>query len=144
MDFGLFEGRSAAEMEADNAYRNWVDGGCLAPCPNGESREAFSARVREAFKNIILSHIALYDFPAIFVVHGGTIMAVLEAYARPAMSFYEGHAENGKGFLCRLSLPGKDGLPFQLTDIKKTDTFCAPPNTPGNFFESSVDKREIS
>ena len=58
----------------------------------------------------------------VFVVHGGTIMAVLEKYARPAMTFYEGHVGNCQGFLCTLSSPaaGED-LPFVLREITKID-----------------------
>lgn len=125
MDFGDFEGKSAYEMASDPDYRSWVEGGCLGTCPGGESRETFSGRVRKAFEAAILSPMAdrtrEQGDMAVFVVHGGTIMAVLETFARPAMSYYEGHAENGKGFLCRLDLSEKENLPFVLTDITKTD-----------------------
>lgn len=58
----------------------------------------------------------------VFVVHGGTIMAVLEKFARPTMTFYEGHVGNCQGFLCTLSSPAEeDGLPFFLTEITKID-----------------------
>ena len=42
MDFGDFEDRSFEDMKDDPAYRAWVEGGCLAPCPNGESVLEFS------------------------------------------------------------------------------------------------------
>ena len=38
MDFGRFEGRNYREMAEDREYRSWVEGGCTAPCPGGESR----------------------------------------------------------------------------------------------------------
>lgn len=124
-DFGRFEQRSAREMENDPEYRSWVEGACLGACPGGESRDAFTKRVREAFTHTLLSHRALTGEkdgePAVFVVHGGTIMAILEAFARPAMSFYEGHVENGRGFLCRPDFSPGMGLPFLLTDVAKTD-----------------------
>lgn len=142
MDFGDFEGKSASEMANDPEYRKWVDGGCLGTCPGGESKDIFTKRVRKTFESIILSRMAttasekgrdadIYEIDsgtAVFVVHGGTIMAILEAYARPAMSFYEGHTGNAKGFLCRLSspekAPGKEKLPFMLTDIARVDRIC--------------------
>ena len=49
MDFGDFEDRSFEDMKDDPAYRAWVDGGCLAPCPNGESVLEFSNRVYAGF-----------------------------------------------------------------------------------------------
>ncbi|MCH5339887.1 MAG: histidine phosphatase family protein [Acetatifactor sp.] len=58
----------------------------------------------------------------VFVVHGGTIMAVLEKFARPTMTFYEGHVGNCQGFLCTLSSPAAgDEFPFVLTEITKID-----------------------
>lgn len=49
MNFGRFEGRSAAEMEEDPSYRAWVEGMCRGQCPGGESLPAFSRRVCRAF-----------------------------------------------------------------------------------------------
>lgn len=126
MDFGDFEGRNAQEMEFDQAYRDWVNGGCLGQCPGGESREAFTCRVQAAFEKTMITHMySEMNFgtdTAVFVVHGGTIMAVLEKYARPAMTFYEGHVGNCQGFLCTLSSSaGEEELPFLLTDITKVE-----------------------
>jgi len=44
MDFGIFEGRSADEMEDDAEYRKWVDSNCEGPIPEGESRTEFNTR----------------------------------------------------------------------------------------------------
>ena len=35
MDFGVFEGRGWWEMEQDEDYCAWVDGGCTGRCPGG-------------------------------------------------------------------------------------------------------------
>ena len=86
MDFGDFEGRNAAELEADPAYRAWVDGWCLAPCPNGEDRASFQRRAVKAFVETVRG---CEDAPAVFVTHGGVIMAVLEALAEPKREFYD-------------------------------------------------------
>ena len=40
------------------------------------------------------------DSTVALVVHGGVIMAILEAYAKPCRSFYEYHLQNGDYFLC--------------------------------------------
>lgn len=120
MDFGDFEGRSADEMNNDQAYREWVDGSCMGQCPNGESTEAFKRRVLTAFEKTMYNHSPSAETAA-FVVHGGTIMAVLEKYARPAMSFYDGYAKNCGGFLCTVSPTEDNALPFVLTDVTRTD-----------------------
>lgn len=128
MDFGIFEGRSASEMESDSDYRGWVDSGCLAPCPGGESKEAFEKRVQNAFAAAVSSHIRAEGadgVPAVFVVHGGTIMAILEGFARPSMSFYEGHTENAAGFRCRLIVRETEPFSFFLTDITRIDRIPA-------------------
>ena len=92
-DFGVFEGRSADELSGCCAYRRWVDGGCLGPIPGGESPGQFKARCRSAFARAV--HTVPDGVPAAFVIHGGVIMALLEAYALPRRDFYRCHIGNG-------------------------------------------------
>lgn len=93
MDFGIFEGKTAAELEKCPEYRAWVDAMCRGPIPGGEGMTAFKARCLAGFEEL------LQDLPedscAAFVVHGGVIMAVLEALARPKQDFYAYHIGNG-------------------------------------------------
>lgn len=111
MDFGDFENRSYADMAEDAAYRAWVDGGCLAPTPNGEGREAFVRRVCAAFRAALASD---RSDESVFVVHGGTIMAVCSALAVPARDYYGWQAKNGGGF--RLAQRG-DGTLELLEEV---------------------------
>ena len=99
MDFGVFEGRSAAEMEHDPYYRSWVDSMCLEPCPGGESKAIFQRRATAAFTAAVCS--AVDRAPAddvVFVVHGGVIMSVLEALALPKRDYYSYYAPNLGGY----------------------------------------------
>lgn len=98
MDFGVFEGRSPGEMEQDAAYRAWVESECLAPCPGGESRAAFQRRAVAAFAGVLSDARRQGTQTAVFVVHGGVIMAVLEALALPQRSFYCWHVPNLGGW----------------------------------------------
>jgi len=93
MDFGIFEGRNYQEMEHDPAYRAWVDSGCLAPCPGGESKEQFCDRVCEAFLPLIgtTEHLVV-------VAHGGTLMAIMERFALPEKGYFDWHCAPGCGF----------------------------------------------
>ncbi|MBQ9005763.1 MAG: histidine phosphatase family protein [Atopobiaceae bacterium] len=80
-DFGCFEGKSAQDMEDDEAYRAWVDGWCTGRCPGGESRAEFVLRTASALEGL-LSHAAEREERRVIVVaHGGTIMAALSSFA---------------------------------------------------------------
>lgn len=83
-DFGLFEGKNAAELVDNAAYRRWVDSGCQGEIPGGESVQKFKARCCAAFCQAMTMLSA--EESAAFVAHGGTIMAILEAFARPGGS----------------------------------------------------------
>lgn len=96
MDFGHFEGRSAADMETDAEYRAWVDTRCEAPIPGGEEKGPFMDRCCEAFAQIVASD---PSDRLVFVVHGGTLMAVLSRYASPSREYYRWSPKNGHGFL---------------------------------------------
>lgn len=97
-DFGIFEGKTAAELSDNPDYQRWLDSFCLAPIPEGESVAAFKARCCAAFSA------AMKQVPentrAVFVVHGGVIMAILEAYAEPKRDFYDYHISNGHFLRC--------------------------------------------
>lgn len=90
MDFGVFEGRNANEMENDPQYRAWVDSMCEDPVPGGEVKSQFSRRSVNAF----LEALKIADGDAVFVVHGGTIMSVLEALAEPKREYYSYSVRN--------------------------------------------------
>lgn len=80
-DFGSFEGKSAAEMADDLAYRTWVDGGCVGQCPGGDSRAGYVERVSTAFAGLVASVQARGEEDLTVVAHGGTIMAVFSTFA---------------------------------------------------------------
>ena len=97
-DFGIFEGKNAQELSACSAYRSWVDSGCMDPVPGGESVDVFRLRCSSVFRTIME---AVPDgCCAAFVIHGGCIMAILEAYAQPKRDFYSGHIKNGEYVQC--------------------------------------------
>ena len=99
-DFGRFEGKNYVELSADPAYQQWIDSSGTLPFPEGETVEGFQKRTREGF------WMALQQIQAAggqkstvaFVVHGGTIMSVLSAYARPKQVYYAYQVQNGQGY----------------------------------------------
>ena len=104
MDFGDFEGKNADQMTDDPQYRACVDGMCTGTCPGGEQRGAFSARVCDEFARIMREHKGSDD-TVVMVLHGGTIMSILEKVGIPDGSYYDFQAGNGEGY----RLEGENG-----------------------------------
>ena len=99
VEFGAFEGRNYIEMEHDADYRAWVDGGCAGPTPGGEDRAGFSRRVCRAFAALVESALAEGREALVIVAHGGTQMAALERFGRPARDYWDWQSPLGGGFV---------------------------------------------
>lgn len=99
MDFGSFEGRSAQELADDPAYCAWVEGGCIDQTPGGESRAAFSDRVRGAFAGLVDAALDVGESQLVILAHGGTQMAALERYALPRRDYFQWLGPPGGGFI---------------------------------------------
>ena len=97
-DFGIFEGKTAAELSGNPAYQQWVDGWCIGPVPEGESKADLSERCCAAFCKTIAQ---VKDGEcAAFVVHGGVIMALLERFGPEESDFYQYHVKNSGYVRC--------------------------------------------
>lgn len=101
-DFGAFENKNYQELSGDRDYQAWVDSGGTLPFPEGESREQFRRRTLEGFSRIVTACIREKINTAAVVVHGGTIMNIMEAYGQPKRSFYDWHVKNGHGYLVQV------------------------------------------
>lgn len=100
-DFGDFEGKNYTELSANNDYLKWLESMGKMPFPNGESHEHFTNRCVNDFEKSI-DDFKSYEKIA-YVVHGGTIMSVLEKFAVPKKSFYDFQVRNGGGYICEYS-----------------------------------------
>ena len=108
MDFGAFEGHNYEELKADVRYQAWIDSNGTLPFPNGESMDAFKSRCLEAFARIVeevsgaeqewIASGKTGIFRAGIVVHGGTIMAILEQYGYPKAAYFDYQVKNGCGY----------------------------------------------
>lgn len=103
MDFGVFENRTHAEMEYTEEYRRWLDSQCEAPCPGGESRIEFAARCAAAFV-VVFSGADPADTLRL-VVHGGVIMAIMDAFALERRDFFAWKAGFCGGYLLESDTP---------------------------------------
>ncbi|NLI69715.1 MAG: histidine phosphatase family protein [Firmicutes bacterium] len=102
MDFGDFEGRTAEELDDDPAYEEWVEGGCTGPCPGGEGLEQFSERTCAAFDLAVRQSVSRKEGHMIVVTHGGSIMAIMNRYARPRRPCFSWYVKNCCGYRIRL------------------------------------------
>lgn len=92
-DFGAFENKSYAELSGRSDYQAWIDSGGEMPFPGGESRADFAARCAAAFEGLNAQE------DTALVVHGGTIMAIMERYAVPKGRYYDFQVGNGEGYV---------------------------------------------
>lgn len=102
-DFGIFENRNYQELSDCPAYQEWIDSGGTLPFPEGESREEYVRRTLEGFRQVLKLCRERDILRAALVVHGGTIMSIMERYARledgcPAGSYYDYQVGNGEGY----------------------------------------------
>ena len=99
MDFGAFEGRNFQELADDSVYRLWVEGGCVAQTPGGESRAAFTGRVCGAFASLVEAALDAGKPQLVILAHGGTQMAALERYALPRRDYFDWCGPLAGGFV---------------------------------------------
>lgn len=97
-DFGEFENKNYKELADNPHYQEWIDSNGTLPFPGGESKEECAARNLKGFEEVleVLGNEGITE--AALVVHGGTIMNIMETYALPEKAFYEWHVGNGCGY----------------------------------------------
>lgn len=100
-DFGAFEGKNWRELSGDPDYQRWIDSGGTLPFPGGESREAFCARCRAGFLRIMEEIRMAGCGEAAVVAHGGTVMAVMDAWSKPHRDYYDWQIGNGEWLTVR-------------------------------------------
>lgn len=98
-DFGVFENHNYQELSGDPAYQAWIDSGGTLPFPGGESREQVALRTEEAFRQMLSLIRAQGITRAALVVHGGTIMSIMEQFSVIRRNYFDWQVKNGCGFL---------------------------------------------
>ena len=134
-DFGEFENKNYKELEGNPHYQEWIDSNGTLPFPGGESREGFKSRNLRGFDRVVSGCIRSHVAEAALVIHGGTIMNIMEEYADIQKPFYEWHVrmaaamrwswmrisgrmdENSSGLILRL---WKDNSPI-LQNVDKPE-----------------------
>lgn len=120
-DFGTFENKNYEELKDLPEYQKWLQSGGAMRFPEGESKENFTRRSLAGFERALLmcgcnkktlegrygsagkckpvgQKAASELMSAVFVVHGGTIMSIMERYAVPKGTYYDFQTGNGEGY----------------------------------------------
>ena len=117
MHFGLYEGKNYQELKQEVAYQKFIDSDGTIGFPEGEKPEQFKKRCQQAFFQLTMENeketIAL-------IVHGGTIMAIMEAVT--GQSYYDFQVGCSEGFYLEYDRKNKKGItwyPLKGLDYEK-------------------------
>ncbi len=95
-DFGDFEGKNYAELNGRADYQAWIDSNGVLPFPGGESQAELIARTVRAFDRLLP---VFEEQDCAVIAHGGTLMAIMSAYAQPKRDYFFYQVKNGAGFV---------------------------------------------
>ena len=98
-DFGSFENKNWQELKDNTEYQAWIDSNGTLPFPGGEDPYEFRKRCCYGFEKVVAECMHRKISRALLVVHGGTIMSIMERYVVSEKSFYDWHVKNGEGYL---------------------------------------------
>jgi alpha-ribazole phosphatase len=97
-DFGEFEYCNYEELKGNREYQQFIDSMGKSGFPEGETREAFQKRCLRGFYEVMEQERLQKKQETVaigMVVHGGTIMAVLDACSVPHRDYYDWQIKNG-------------------------------------------------
>lgn len=125
MDFGAFEYKTYREInecpdpEYRAAYQRYIDSNGETAFPGGESKAEFTERVVRGFSGIVSDYLSSKrkSCTMIFVVHGGTIMALLDRFSEPHRDYFEWSLKPGQGYEADITVDQHDDL--KIINIKK-------------------------
>lgn len=98
MDFGAFEYHNYQELNGNPDYQRFIDSGGKTAFPGGEQLQDFKQRCCQAFLNCLWQSREQNWQTLGFVLHGGTIMAIMERWAVPKREYFEYQVKNGCGY----------------------------------------------
>jgi len=127
-DFGEFEYCNYEELNGNPFYQRFIDSMGMSGFPKGEDRLTFQKRVVSGFLEIMEEEKLHKEEDIAFVVHGGTIMAILDFCQRiengskcqkeeyQFCAFYHWQVGNGEGYMAEVVW---EETGFHLKNVKK-------------------------
>lgn len=117
-NFGDFENKNYKELADNKDYKDWVLSKATLPFPNGETKDSFTTRTLQGFKQV-LDHALTNNYQKIsLVVHGGTIMSILSVYSTTEKDYYDWGVKNGDGYIVELMEDSYKSGNIKLTVIQ--------------------------
>ena len=113
-DFGEFEGKRYEDLKHNTVYRKWVKGRFAGRAPGGEDLESFTNRCCSAFAEVLAKIRNSSIEKTALVVHGGTIMAILQRYIPGQKNFYDWQVPNCEGYKLVVA---KEGTRFTVSSL---------------------------
>lgn len=110
-DFGAFENKNYVELSGYAPYEEWIASNGTLPFPGGESVEGFKQRCCKAAGDIFCRIWEENIAETVLVVHGGTIMSIMEHFSTVKKGYYEWSLDNGGLYRVRLKRDCSDMLP---------------------------------
>ncbi len=102
-DFGSWENKTAAELQGQPGFQEWLEtGGQTAP-PDGESAPVFVRRVCAGFEMLVQNLVALGKTSAVLVTYAGVLTTLLSAYGLPRAQPLDWMCAPGCGYSLRIT-----------------------------------------
>ncbi len=89
-NFGIFEGKTYADLEKDEDYRRWIEDPERNPPPEGESLAQVKTRVLSVVKEM--------PNGAVIMTHGGPIRVLLTAFSQEQKPFWSWDVPHGAAY----------------------------------------------
>ena len=96
-DFGIFENKTASELEILPEYLEWTSGK-ISATPEGEDTSDFIKRIALGINMIVHDMMEKNITNAGVIMHGGAIMMFLATCAVPRKRSIEWTSDNGRGY----------------------------------------------
>lgn len=104
--FGDWEGKTYEQLKNEEMYKKWLSGPFKESPPNGESFDAFTYRVKNAWGKISRNVVEHQIQSAAVVTHGGVIRYLLTLYAPEERDFWDWRIPYGRGYQLTWSREG--------------------------------------
>lgn len=114
--FGEFEYKNYEELNGNSAYQRFIDTAGASGFPGGETKSEFQKRCTQAFEQIIKEY--QMEESLAFVVHGGTIMSILDTFSKPHQDYYDWQLRNGEAYVMDVTM--EEGTPI-CSNVRRFD-----------------------
>lgn len=97
-DFGAFEYCNYEQLNHNPDYQRFIDSYGRCGFPGGEDRDTFVRRCSRGLEELLKREHRFREGDIGLVIHGGTIMALLDAFSQPHGDYYDWQVKNGQGY----------------------------------------------